>query len=870
MAVIQTPSGPMTVRDTRKGDVIIRRSGSSSSGRMTTRENPTPSAGELRGTAAEREEQIRAFRRGGQQEFLRERKRAEARQAAEQARKRQEAAQQAEVKRQQEIQRRQQENIQRTQAALQQRSDGRGGRRGIDTGTITRAPDRTFLQRIKDIPSRISEKITREKPRETLARVTGSGRDVSEELTAGKVAVDVGGLVLAGGKATAILAGAGAGKITEKVLPEGIDVKQKATKDKEFTVFTPQFGTVTQEAPAGVVTSTITQKGREARTVKILTPELVREGVEAGTGLAIGIVTPTKFVAPALVLGGTQAALDERRTKRERVIGVAEAGLGTFVGSAALIKAARAPVTITKATRGAVGPKALEVQKVKVIDKKPEVFSTFVRTTEVRPPTEVIRTTKGRVLFGLEPKSVVKKDSKIVTQFTPFPVKIKTGEVITVATQETGKRGTKISRIIQESKPTTRKGIAELKKVEKRLETELGREGPVSILGPGKELTTTVGASRDVRVITKTPRTIRDKPILDSKTSKVVAVSKSKKVADVEGAQVFLTEGAASAPTKRAAITRGEAVIIKLTGKESKGALDISRAGTGAKTKKVTKEVSVISDLVSIPKVQKVKKPIVAKSKTDIPSPLIISKQDKKVSVISEQKPIVKEKDVSTLEVTSDIKKDVTIIKTGTSGRERGPSSVGLIVEKQKPVSDIKFEKGIKKDERASVVKITPQTRKLQRPQIEILQQQRPTATRIRDPDPIFPIEDIDSDAKRKVRETAAMIKGQFDVFARRGGKDILIGKARTEKEAVKKLTKKLKKSIAASGFIEVGGKKIDVNDLGLTGKEFRVSKIDPFRLVQRKGKRLGRKTEVEEIQLFKGSKGKSLFGGKKRGPSLL
>ena len=732
------------------------------------------------------------------------------RQAAEQARKRQEAAQQAEVKRQQEIQRRQQENIQRTEAALEQRSEGRDSRRGIDressrisrlrdeivrsggqgkrifstdvktgdklqidtvkkggsrvvdvtnittgekttrtyevprgggssvlsgglifketkskkqtgdiltnetkkdskdeikTGTFTIAPERTFWQRIKDLPAKLSEKITGEKPKETFARVTDSGRDVSEDLTVGKAAVDAGGLVLAGGgsileggKAIKVLAGAGAEKITEKVLPEGIDVNQKATKDKEFTVFTPQFGTVTQEAPTGVVTSTITQKGREARTVKILTPELVGEGVEMGTGLAIGLVTPTKFLAPALILGGTQAALDERKTKEERLIGAAEAGLGTFIGSAALIKAARTPVTITKATRGATKPVTLEVQATKVIDDQPEVFSVFKRTTEVRPPTEVIKTTKGRILFGLPPKSAVKTKSKIITQFTPFPVKIKTGEVITVATKQTGKRGMTVSRIIQESKPTTRKGIAELKKVEKRLETELGRQGPVSILGPGEELTTTVGASRDIRVITKTPRTITDKPILDPTTSKVVAVSKSKKIADVEGAQVFLTEGAASAPTSRI-VSKGEGVVVKLTGKESRGSMDISRAATGIGTKKITKEVSVISDLVSIPKAGKAKTSIVStKSKTDVPSPLIISKQDKKVSVISEQKPIVKEKDVSTLGVTSDIKKDVTIIKTGTSGRERGSSSVGLIVEKQKPVSDIKFEKDAQKN----------------------------------------------------------------------------------------------------------------------------------------------------------------------------
>ena len=72
MVIIETPSGRMSVRpsDVKSTDVIVR-SGSTGSagGGVSTREDPTPSAELLFGSAEQREQQITAFRTGGQSAF---------------------------------------------------------------------------------------------------------------------------------------------------------------------------------------------------------------------------------------------------------------------------------------------------------------------------------------------------------------------------------------------------------------------------------------------------------------------------------------------------------------------------------------------------------------------------------------------------------------------------------------------------------------------------------------------------------------------------------------------------------------------------------------------------------------------------------
>ena len=101
-----------------------------------------------------------------------------------------------------------------------------------------------------------------------------------------------------------------------------------------------------------------------------------------------------------------------------------------------------------------------------------------------------------------------------------------------------------------------------------------------------------------------------------------------------------------------------------------------------------------------------------------------------------------------------------------------------------------------------------------------------------------------------------------FKIFARKEGKDIEIGKASTQQEAFNILKKKLTGTLRASGFVEKEGKK--VSPLSLNG-DFRISKVDPFRIVEKKERRLRKTTTGKEIQYFRGSgkskKKSNLFG---------
>jgi len=166
-------------------------------------------------------------------------------------------------------------------------------------------------------------------------------------------------------------------------------------------------------------------------------------------------------------------------------------------------------------------------------------------------------------------------------------------------------------------------------------------------------------------------------------------------------------------------------------------------------------------------------------------------------------------------------------------------------------------------------------TQLFKQPQIteQIIGQQiaRPTTTRIVRPKPREPIRPIKllppTPAKEAIGKLTKELKGEFEIFARVKGKDVSIGKAKTKEKAKELLSKRLKKTIAASGFIEESGRKLSAMETGLTDGEFRTSKLDVFRIVQKKEKRLGTIPETKEIQLFKKSKGGgNLLGSFSRG----
>ncbi|KKN14664.1 hypothetical protein LCGC14_0993950 [marine sediment metagenome] len=100
---------------------------------------------------------------------------------------------------------------------------------------------------------------------------------------------------------------------------------------------------------------------------------------------------------------------------------------------------------------------------------------------------------------------------------------------------------------------------------------------------------------------------------------------------------------------------------------------------------------------------------------------------------------------------------------------------------------------------------------------------------------------------KPKVRLKAP--PSEFGIFVRKRGKDIKIGTRKTRPSARKFLKKRLTTTLRASGFIvDKTGKKIRPK----VTKGFRLSKIDPRRIVEKRGRRLDTKSEVKAIQAAK------------------
>ena len=147
---------------------------------------------------------------------------------------------------------------------------------------------------------------------------------------------------------------------------------------------------------------------------------------------------------------------------------------------------------------------------------------------------------------------------------------------------------------------------------------------------------------------------------------------------------------------------------------------------------------------------------------------------------------------------------------------------------------------------------------------LEMKQIQRP-----RIPEKIRPKELIKPKVPKRIRlfgeaevkrEPAKKALKDFKVFVTKFGKETEIGEFITLPEARKKLKKELVETIRAGGFIERAGKKLTFEEVGLFGEEFRPSKVSPFKVIQKKEKRLRRVGEVKEIQYFRKQGGGSFL----------
>ena len=111
-------------------------------------------------------------------------------------------------------------------------------------------------------------------------------------------------------------------------------------------------------------------------------------------------------------------------------------------------------------------------------------------------------------------------------------------------------------------------------------------------------------------------------------------------------------------------------------------------------------------------------------------------------------------------------------------------------------------------------------------------------------------------------KEVSSFSRNGFEVFTKRFGKDISLGKRETQKGAEELLVGKLRGTLAASGFIEKGGEKLKVSELNIRSDDFTRGKRDEFRLVQKQNRRLSQRPETQEIKMFKSKAGgKNKFG---------
>lgn len=116
------------------------------------------------------------------------------------------------------------------------------------------------------------------------------------------------------------------------------------------------------------------------------------------------------------------------------------------------------------------------------------------------------------------------------------------------------------------------------------------------------------------------------------------------------------------------------------------------------------------------------------------------------------------------------------------------------------------------------------------------------------------PIPKLKPIVKKKPKVRLRAPPSEFGIFVRKRGKDIKIGSRKTKPAARKFLKKRLTTTLRASGFIvDRKGKKLRPK----ISKGFRISKTDPFRIVEKRGRRLDTRSEVKAIQKAKASKPK-------------
>jgi len=139
--------------------------------------------------------------------------------------------------------------------------------------------------------------------------------------------------------------------------------------------------------------------------------------------------------------------------------------------------------------------------------------------------------------------------------------------------------------------------------------------------------------------------------------------------------------------------------------------------------------------------------------------------------------------------------------------------------------------------------------------QSQLLKQRLAIETGTPVPPPPITFPDLPT-ALAKVKKVMKEKPRIFEAFVTKFGEEVSIGIFPTKRKARKELIGELTTTIRAGGFITKDKKKLRFGELGITSPAFRPSKIDPFKVIQKKEKRLARPTEAQEIQYFRKKKG--------------
>jgi len=214
------------------------------------------------------------------------------------------------------------------------------------------------------------------------------------------------------------------------------------------------------------------------------------------------------------------------------------------------------------------------------------------------------------------------------------------------------------------------------------------------------------------------------------------------------------------------------------------------------------------------------------------------TRPSEKLEVISIQKPSLKFK-------TPQLNVPKEIIK---------PREEFKMKEVLKPIERVREKEKLKISEVLKVAQRLKQEQILQLKQLSILKQpqkvKQPITPKIT-PKIKIPIK-LPSLLKRLEKKAE---EGElFEIFVTKKGKEVKLEDTFTTLGlAKKKLLGELGTTLRAGGFITRGGKPIKFGELGMLGGEFRPSKVSPFKVIQKKEKRLkkgGR--EAREIQFFR------------------